>query len=240
MSIRLAKQIIYGAFYIVVVLGVLGAIYVLIVGPLTFSPPPVQCVTGCIPVGTGPIGTSTVSVFSTTPGDYTFLAQVINNDTDYGAQVFDYDIDIYGPSGGLITSVPAQSFIYADQNKYLVVPNIQTQGTIDHATLRVVDAAWIASSTLGAIPQFSTQNIQDTIGSSTVSVSGQLLNTNIGSYEKVIVVVLFDGSNGSPIGSSQTELDNVQPDQTVNFSVLYPAVPGINPALSQVIIYALR
>jgi hypothetical protein len=187
------------------------------------------------------IATSSVSVFASSPDHYTFLTSALDTDPDFGVSSLDYQIDVYDTSGALIGSVPAQSFIYQSQQKYLVVPNIAISQPIDHATLEITNAAWIASSTLGVIPQFVLQNTQVSMSSSTVTVSGQLTNANLGSFEKVIVVTIFNNGNAnSPIGASQTELDNVQAQSTANFSITYPAVTGINPTSNQVIVYGIR
>ena len=72
-------------------------------------------------------------------------------------RVLNYEIDLYDASGALIESLPEQSFIYPTQTKYLVVPNVAVQQSVDHATLAITSAEWTASSTLGAIPQFVLQ-----------------------------------------------------------------------------------
>jgi hypothetical protein len=56
----------------------------------------------------------------------------------------------------------------------------------------------------------------------------------------VVVLVIFNDQSGNAIGVSQTELQNVAAGTTNNFSVIYPAEPDINPALNQIIVYALR
>jgi hypothetical protein len=53
-------------------------------------------------------------------------------------------------------------------------------------------------------------------------------------------MVLFKEGGGNVIGVSQTELDNVAAGATNNFSVIYPAAPNINPAVNQILVYAIR
>jgi hypothetical protein len=241
MSTRRANQLIYGTLYALIWLIIFGAIYFIFVRPFTNGPAALPCTPNtCAPTSTAPIATSSVSLFVTSPGDYTFLTQAVDTDPDFGAQVLNYQIDLYDASNTLIESVPAQSFIYPSQNKYLVVPNVAVAQPVDHAALEVTGASWIASSTLGAIPQFVLQNTQVVTNSTTIAVSGQLTNANIGSFEQVEILVIFNDGNGNPIGSSQTEIDNLQAGATNNFSVTYPAGPSINPAQNQIIVYALR
>jgi hypothetical protein len=241
MSTRRAKQLIYGSFYLIILLLLVSVFYFIFIRPFVSGPTVAACTPStCAPTSTAQITTSNVSMFTTSAGDYTFLAQVLDANANYGAQSLSYQVNLYNATGALIESVPAQSFIYQSQSKYLVVPNVSVTQPVDHATLQITGAAWTPSSTLGVIPQFVQQNIQASVDSSTVAVSGQLGNTNIGSFEQVEVVVIFNDQNGNAIGASQTELNNIQPQSTANFSVIYPVEPNVNPASNQVIIYALR
>lgn len=245
MSTRTAKQLIYGALYIVIALVVCAVIYFLFIWPFLGAPAAVCTPSTCAPTSTAPIATSTLLTFITSPGHNTFLAQVANGNTDFGAASFDYEIDFYDASDTIIQSIPGQSFIYPNQNKYIVVPNVAAPASFDHLAFNVTSAEWLSSSTLGIDPsvaggQFALQNVQSAMASTTVSASGQLVNTTVASYGQVMVVVLFKDSNGNIIGASQTELDNIEAGESQDFSVIYPAAPNIDLALNQIIVYAIR
>ncbi len=240
MSTRRAKQIIYGMFYLLLWGAFFTVIYFavkLFVPSVPVTPP---CTSNCMPVGESSITTSTVWAFVSSPGHYTFLDQIVNTNADYAADYFDYSIDLYDASGTVIQSVPGSSFIYANQTKYLVVPNVAVPGTIVGAGITITNAHWAASASLGAAPQFSVENVTTGMTSSTVSVSGQLTNSNIASFRYVFVDVIFQGSDGGPIAASETELDNVTPNQTVDFSVFYPQTGAVNPAAHQILVYGLK
>jgi hypothetical protein len=246
MSTRRAKQLIYGTLYALIVLIIIGGIYLLFVRPFIVASTPIACTPSiCAPTGTAPIAAGTVMTFVTSPGHYTFLAQVTNQDADYGAQLLDYSIDLDDASGTVLQSIPEESFIYPSQSKYLAVLNQAVAQPFDHALLSITAASWLASSTIGAIPaiapgQFALQNVQATAASTTVSVGGQLVNTSLVTFGQAVVLVIFNDPNGNPIGVSQTELENIGPGSTNNFSVIYPAEPNVNPALNQILMYALR
>ncbi len=246
MSTRRAKQLIYGTLYIMIVLALCGCMYFLFIRPFIISSTPVTCTPStCAPTSTAPLAPGTVMTFVTSPGHYTFLAQVTNQSADYGAPVLDYEIDLDDASGAVLQSIPAQSFIYPSQSKYVAVLNQSVTQPFDHASLVVDSAQWLASSTIGTIPaiapgEFALQNIQTSAASTTVSVGGQLVNSSVATYAQVFVTVIFNDPNGNPIGVSQTELDNVTAGTTENFSVIYPVEPNINPALNQILVYALR
>jgi hypothetical protein len=246
MSTRRAKQLIYGTFYLLIVLVVCAGIYFVFVLPSIIASTPVPCAPGmCAPTSTAPIAASIVSTFVTSPGHDTFLAQLQNADTDFGAPLINYELDFDNASDTILQSIPGQTFIYPSQNKYILFPNEIVPATYDHMALVVTGAEWLASGTIGTDPGiapggFALQNIQASVASTTVSVGGQIVNTGVASYAQVIVMALFKDGGGNVIGASQTELDNVSAGVTNNFSVIYPAVSNINPAVNQILVYAIR
>lgn len=245
MSTRRAKQLIYGALYTLAVVIFCGIVYLLFIFPSVSTPAAVCTPNTCAPTSTAWIAAGPVTAFVTSPGQYTFLAQVTNQDPDYGASVLNYAIDLDDASGTVLQSIPAQSFIYQAQSKYLAVLNQSVPQPFDHAVLAITGAAWLPSSTIGVIPsiapgQFAVQNVQFASASTTVSVGGQLVNTSVVTYGQVLVLVLFNNPTGGVAGVSETELSNVAAGSTNTFSVIYPNEPNINPALNQILIYALR
>ena len=239
MSTRRAKQLIYGALYVVLWLVFFTGIY--FVGRLIFPPAPVvaPCTSDCIPTDASPITTSTIFAFVTSSEHYTLLTQLTNT-SDYAPESFDYSFDLYDASGNLLASIPGQNYLYANQSKYLVVPNQIVQGTVASAALTISNPIWVPGSQLGPVPLLTTQNPQSSMTLSSVVVSGQITNADISTYRQVLVVVIFKGPNGAPVGASQTEIDNVVPGETTNFSVSYPVTTTINPANNSVFVYGTR
>jgi hypothetical protein len=240
MSTRRAKQLIYGALYFILLAALVAVVYfaVRLVAPAPITVTP--CTSDCIPTDASAIVTSTVQTFVSSPGHYTFLTQIANTSPGYAAQYFDYAIDLYDASGTVIQSIPESSFVYASETKYLVVPNVAIVTPFVSTGLVITNPYWVPSATLGSLPQFSTENIATGVTSSTVSVSGQIANANISAFRYVFVDVIFTGTNGSPAGASQTEIDNVAPGKTVDFSVMYPQTSAIDLAASQVLVYGLK
>jgi hypothetical protein len=247
MSTRRAKQLIYGMFYLLIVLVVCAGIYFVLVLPFVTASAPVACAPGaCAPTSTAPIAASIISTFITSPGHDTFLAQLQNANADYGAPLINYELDFDNASDTVLQSIPGQTFIYPSQNKYVLLPNETVPAVYDHMALVVTGAEWLASTTMGANDPgiapggFALQNIQTNVASTTVSVGGQLVNTSVASYAQVIVMALFKDGGGNIIGVSQTELNDVSAGTTNNFSVIYPAEPNIDPAVNQLLVYAIR
>src|SRR5512146_1909068 len=153
MSPRRAKQIIYGVFYGIVWLLIFFGVYFLF-----FSPRGAQPSTPVAPTASPLAATGGVTVFESTSGHYTFLAKLSNPNTDFAGKAVDYSFDIYSDaSGTLIESIPGQSFIYANEIKYLVLPNQVLNRAVDHAALSIKGVDWVWAAGLGRPPQFTPQ-----------------------------------------------------------------------------------
>lgn len=242
MSTRRAKQLVYGALYAIFWIAVIAVAYFIFTWLSGGTPAVAQCGAECVPTSTQSIVVQgNINTFVTSPDHYTFLAQVANVNDNFGARNFDYDLNIYSDaSDTLLESLPGQTFIYASQVKYLVFPNEVITGNIDHMTLSIVDATWAATSTMGSAPQFTFGNLTPSTASTTVSIGGAITNSGIASYGDITVVALFTDEYGNPIGVSQTEINAIGADQSTNFSVIYPAVQGVNPAQSLLFGYGIR
>ena len=202
------------------------------------------CAKVCIPAGTDGLITDNVSVFIPNPGYYTFLAQIENHNTGFAAGYFDYSFDLYDASGTLLQSFPDHSFVYAGEVKYLLLANVAETTTVDHAVLAAKNPDWVTASAMGLAPRFGNPLpvTGSEMSSSTITVMGRLTNGEVASFSHVLIVAIFYSVAGEPVGASQTVIDTIAPNQTVDFSVMYPATPGvtIEPALTKMFAYALR
>ena len=260
MTFRVAKQIIYGTFYIVVWVAVIFGVHAVFFRPKPL-PPPVAVVQ--------PVAVLGVNVFTASPGHYTFLAKIANQNADFAAQYFPFSFDLYSDSGAIVQSLPGASFLYPSQVKYVVLVN---QPVVNGATQSVEPIApetasgtaaimlqtgwaltisastteWIASSSFGQPPDLVVQNVSTQIGSPTANsagtalATGEVVNNDTATFKNIFIVAVFKDASGNPIGASQTELSDMQPNSTEHFSVSYPVIPGLNPAATEVDAYAVR
>jgi len=261
MDSRRIKQILYGVFYLIVLVGIITAVYFWLLKPAPSCFDRTQnqgeqgidcggpCAMVCIPQTFQKISVvGNVSAFASAPGHYTLLAQVANANPGLAAPVFDYRFDLYDTAGALLGSVPGTSYLYANEVKYLLAVNVAVPAAVDHAMLVVQDPTWAASTTLGFAPQF--KNPLSVTGSavtaSTVSVTGHIVNSDITTFMNILVVAIFRGADGAVLGASQTKIDQLAPNEAQDFSVTYPAAApsstaeAIDPSLTLLYAYALR
>lgn len=235
---RRAKQIIYGVFYFIVLAGIFTGFYFLYLRPK----PIVPCV-DCLPSAIQPITAGTVAVFTPTAGHATLLVRVVNWNTDVGASTFSYTFTAYDASGTNLGSISGSSFAYPDETKYIVMPNEAVSGTVAVADFSVGVVQWVASSTTGTAPNFAFTNVATAPiagSSSTIAATGEITNDDNAALQNITVVAIFKDQYGNPAGVSQTVIDGLQPQETQNFSVSYPAEPNINLSATEVHAYSRR
>ena len=158
MTLRQAKQLIYGVAYLVVVAIIAIFVYYrfFYVAPSCFDRIQNEgetgvdcggpCANACIPTNIQAIVAGNVYAFASTPGHYTFLAEMENHNEGFASPAFNYSFDLYDASGTLIGLVPGQSFMYASEVKYLLAPNVAVTSTVDHAGLTVGSTTWETGS----------------------------------------------------------------------------------------------
>jgi hypothetical protein len=253
MTVRRTKQLIYGAIYLLIVIGiVVGAYYRFFwVAPSCFDHIQNQGETGvdcggpcakvCAPTEET-IVVGDLRAFASSPGHDTFLARIENHNPGLAARSFGYELDLVDASGAVLQSFFGNSFLYSGEVKYVVVPNVAVAGAFDHAALTVQNPDWIPAAQMGLIPQFGNPLpvTGNTVTSSTLTVTSALTDSDIAAFKNIVIVAIFYSVNGIPIGASETELDAIAPNQTEQIAVSYPAVPNINPLLTKIYAYALR
>ena len=255
MSTRFAKQLIYGTFYVVVLVLLIWGGHALFTRPAASScfdgiqnqgelgvdcggPCSKICTPSAQPIVLVP-GTS-VMAFASTPGHETFLAKIANSNVGFAAQSFSYAFNVYDASGTLLQSYPGQSFLFSQQVKYLLLANEAVPSGAVRSDVTITNVNWVTGASFGVMPQFVVQNISTHVGSTTVIATGQLVNNDTATFNNIFIVAVFKDANGNPLGASQTILDSIAPDQTQSFSVSYPAVAGIDPAATEVDAYAAK
>ena len=70
--------------------------------------------------------------------------------------------------------------------------------------------------------------------------AGTLTNQQSATILHVVVDAIFKDARGTPIGASETQLDNVPGNGSAPFSISYPADPAIDLSQTEVEAYAVN
>jgi hypothetical protein len=254
MSPRRAKQIVYGVIYFAILLLVVTGIHFLFFRSPASCFDNIQnqgeqgvdcggpCAKVCIPSTIQPISVlGTVHVFSPTTGHVTVLAQLENANSDFGASSFNYVVTLYGLDDmTVVGTLAGSSFTYADETKYIVLPNEPVPMQIGRADIAIGNVQWVPADRMGLVPLFTFTNIMPSSGKGYVTIGGDITDRDISSFSSVTLVAIFKNAAGSPIGASATELDSISPGTAQAFSVSYPALPNENISATELKAYAIR
>lgn len=252
---RRVKQVVYGIFYLAILAGIVTGIYFLFLKPPASCFDGIQnegeqgvdcggpCATACLPPGVQPITVlGAVRVFSLPGGRETILAQLENANSDSAAESFSYTVTLYGEDGSsTVATLNGTSFAYADETKYIVLPNETVSATTTRADISVSNIQWIPETVMGLVPQFSFTNLATpVVANGDVTIGGNITDRDSSSFRNIIIVAVFKNASGVPIGASQTELDSLAPGETQNFSISYPLLPNENISGTELKAYAER
>ncbi|HTY39783.1 MAG TPA: hypothetical protein VMC43_01700 [Candidatus Paceibacterota bacterium] len=252
---RVAKQLIYGSIYIGILVLFGFGVYQLFLKPAPTCFDRIQnqgelgidcgpvCGNICLPPDLKPIVATSLQIFYPAPGQAVILAKVQNANPTLAVRSFDYSFDVLGDNdSSTVNSFKGSSFLYAGEIKYLaefVSDSELPRGS--RLKFRVLNPDWVTPETFRK-PELSFQDRRTDVSSSSIQVSGQLLQKDTITLPTITVLAVFHGQDvlGPIIGVSKTELDDVAPGENRPFAIVYPALQTIDPAKTEIIAYAER
>ena len=250
---RFLKQLLYGIFYLALWALFIFVIYLLF-RPAASCVDKVQnqgetgvdcggpCATACVPATVKPLaqeGTALILPIDAT--HVSILATIANPNQDEAAKAFGYAITLLGPDGTTtIAAFNGTSYAYAGEVKYLAFPNVPVSALPAHATLALGEPQWVPFSQYEK-PNLAIQNFTTIIsGTGQMEVDGTIVNHDITTFPEVEIVAVFYNGSGSPIGVSETKLNNFGLNASQQFTVLHPSVSGADLSTTKVFVYAAR
>lgn len=252
MSLRTSKQIIYGALFLLFWIAALSLVYRFSIRPEPSCFDFVQnqseegidcggpCARKCLPAGLKPIrSVDRVLILRPTREAMTILGRVSNPNTDLAAKSFTYTFMLLGFDGGVVQSFSGKSFIYAGEVKHLLVPNVPyPAAAFSHSELRISEEEWVPKNELPGPPNVATLGTETKSDGKNLVVSGQVVNRDTKTLSRISLIAVFRGRFGQTAGVSQTEAQNLAPNESRSFSILHPAIQNVDLAGTSVFVYA--
>ena len=168
------------------------------------------------------------------------LVKIQNNSIDFAAESFNYAINIFDSSDKLLTSIFGTSFIYQGEVKYLAVPNAKISPSLAaRATFESSNPNWILGETL-AKPDVIIQNQKTIFDNTQIKVEGSLISHSVSTLSNIKIIAIFYSQFGLPVGVSQTEIENLEPNGTRLFVINHRALEDILTDKTQVFVFAKR
>ncbi len=234
MNKRLAKQILFGGGYLIIVFLIIFIVYFFWfkASPTCFDGHQNQKETGvdcggpCLPCEIKtlvPLEASRTKYFSA-DGQTVLLAEIVNLNLNWAADSFNYSFDVYGENGIKLKKITNKSFIYSGEIKYLFEAIDVNYENIKDISVSFANVNWKKAEELSK-PAVQVREIktEPANGSGTGAIiSGFVNNTNAFGLSKVrIIGILFNQSNVQ-IGASKTELENITAFEEKFFKINFP------------------
>ena len=233
MSLRTAKQIIYGAFYLIFLGAVISTAYFFLLKPepSCFDNKQTQnekgvdcggiCSKECLPQGLRPLElVDRILTFKTSPGKISALARVGNPNQEHAAKSFSYSFVFYNSGREEIKSFSGRSFIYAGEAKYVLLPNVEPGADFSRLEFHSGDYDWVAEEFYGEAPILEISGVGAKIDGRSIVVEGRILNNDTIAVSEVTLLAIMRNNQGNIVGASQTEIDGVFPNETKSFSII--------------------
>ena len=232
MDKRLAKQIIYGIFYLAIISIFFGIIYFVSIksNPTCFDSRQNQKETG-VDCG-GPCSDCEIKTLSSIQlnfiksfpsGNKSILAAEIKNPNgNYGADNFSYLVDIYGSGGEKIKNIFGKSFIYAGEIKYIIEVLDIDYKEISEMKISFSDINWLKKEEFER-PKTQIREVSTKLNDGkSVEVSGVIVNENAFSLSKVRIAGFLNNRSNIKISASKTELENIEAFGETSFKIIFP------------------
>jgi hypothetical protein len=234
---RIAKQFLYGTFYLLILGGLAWGIYSITLksAPSCFDgrqngdETGIDCGGPCISCdikNLKPLIVSPVIQFSS-DRLYSVSAEIQNLNTKFAVQSFDYEINFYDKpldvaGKKLLQSIKRKSFIYAGEIKNIIEAGVKITTGIPASAEIKIDAnniVWKDKKDFFPPLNVEIKDISAALEDNQVKVSGYVANENNFSISRVVINAFLIDKMGVKIGVSKTELQNIGPFMRENFEI---------------------
>lgn len=258
---RHVKQLIYGIFYLAFWAALIGGMYAWQKPePSCFDNRQNQKETGvdcggpcakvCIPTAIAPLsqnGDPKLIILGNLSGPaeaaprISIAAEIQNRNLDFGASSFDYVFKVYDADGALIQSFPGRSFIYPGEVRRLVLLNeALPAGSRPFAAQLVMQNPLWTPGTRFPRPELVIRTVNTSAANENLVTQGTIVNQDSVDFPTVYLTAVYYDQNGTIVGVSGTERNNVTAGESREFSLFHPLISGAVPERTQVYVTALN
>ncbi len=251
---RQLKQAVYGGAYVAIFALFVTGLYFLFAKPAISCTNKIKdgteegidcggsCQKICLPSDLQSLRAPSVQVFSPVVGKLGVLINLQNPNPTLAARSFAYQLDLLNASGTIIKSFFDTGYLYANEATYLAqfLDGYDTK-TVSRAEIKITSTDWAKTAEFPK-PQFDIQDRKVSSVGGEVQVSGRLVHRDTVNMPVVKIIAIFK-SGGIPVrvlGVSATELDDVAVGDSRPFAIVYPAISGIDPSKTELVVSARR
>ncbi|MBI2033918.1 MAG: hypothetical protein HYT13_02360 [Candidatus Liptonbacteria bacterium] len=169
------------------------------------------------------------------------LSRARNPNLDYAARSFIYTFSLYNEEGSLIQNFSGESFIYAGEvDRYILLANLNLPNKeVYRASIKIQDEKWVKAEDFPR-PKVNIQYHETVLSSDGIEVQGRVVNLDTVVLPSLKIIGLFYGKFGQIAGASQSEVENLLPNESRAFSINHPPVLNINPRATRIFFFSRR
>lgn len=186
---------------------------------------------------------SSIRAFSPSGSQVGFLAQISNPNKDFAATYFSYSWSILDKKGAEHRLPAASGFLYPGEIRSVGgvfdTPGFNPDLTTARLTIAADSVTWVRAAEF-VQPRMVVQDSNGAPENGHLVVRGIIRNADVGPVGRVTVIVVLMDSRGQIVGMSPTTLSDLAAGQTAPFEVLYPELPDVDLARTQVFVSAYR
>ena len=170
-----------------------------------------------------PLQVSEEKLFRIGPGNYDFVAKLVNPNSSYGASEIAFSIGLAG-----LGTRPGATYILPGQTKYVVHASLRTEGEVSSADLRVNSVQWEKLDMPAGEVELVNRRSSFVVSANESAFEGAIFNDSNYDFDSVDVsIVLFDASN-SIVGVNHTVIRTLLSNTERSFRVVWPfALDGV-------------
>lgn len=163
-----------------------------------------------------PLQVSEEKLLKIGPGDYDFVAKIVNPNVSYGSSQVTYSVALAG-----LGTRQGTTYILPGQTKYIVLTSIRTDGEASSAGLRVNSVEWekldIPSGEVNLINRRGDFSATDSF------FEGVVFNDSNYDFDSVEVSVILFDSSSEIIGVNRTEIRTLLAKTERSYKVTWPS-----------------
>lgn len=195
------------------------------------------CSRVCLPENFKDIQVSSVKFLNI--GNKTILlAKIQNPNSSIAAWQFNYEFVVLGVDGSVLKKVVGQSFIYAEEIKYLSQILNENLSNINQVELKIYNPLWVKSEYF-LRPKINLLTKEILLQNGVVYLRGKIINNDFVNFENVKILVNFYKQN-ELIGYSETTINQIKPSETLPFEVLFPQNLDLSNIQTEILIESKR
>lgn len=234
---RLAKQVIYSLFFLVVIAIIIGIFYFIFSRnkPNCFDRIQNQgelgvdcgsvCGNNCLPTEFKPVQVSDVWIIGVDSNHISILAKIENPNQNVAAKNFNYEFSVKDENGQVKNTILGSDFIFAGEIKYILKANISAKFFLsDYGELTIRNPKWVSGQDF-LKPQLNIQNTDVSISDSKIKLTGIVVNSDNLKISSIKIISIFYTNNSfRPLGASETEISNLTPGSSNPFVIYHPII----------------